>query len=120
MAKFVINLKDIKTDFPQSNKISILLKAFCYNTILDGNFVLSYKSFKGGSMAPNGYSHENTGGILVDSFSYRCYTNSADRNGDLIGSLNFDLINNNGSLSFIRDSTLLISAPSNLRASVIY
>lgn len=116
----LINLKDIKTDFPQSNKISILLKAFWYNTILDGNFVLSYKSFKGGSMAPNGYSHENTGGILVDSFSYRCYTNSADRNGDLIGSLNFDLINNKGSLSFIRDSTLLISAPSNLRASVIY
>lgn len=116
----LINLKDIKTDFPQSNKISILLKAFWYNTILDGNFVLSYKSFKGGSMAPDGYSYKNTGGILVDSFSYRCYTNSADRNGDLIGSLNFDLINNKGSLSFVRDSTLLISAPSNLRASVIY
>lgn len=116
----LINLKDIKTDFPQSNKISILLKAFWYNTILDGNFVLSYKSFKGGSMAPDGYSYKNTGGILVDSFSYRCYTNSADRNGDLIGSLNFDLINNKGSLSFIRDPALLISAPSNLRASVIY
>ena len=116
----LINLKDIKTDFPNSDKISIMLKAFWYNTLLDGNFVLSYKSFKGGTMSPNEYSYKNTGGILVDSFSYQCYTNSVDRNGDLIGSLNFDLINNKGSLSFVRDSTLLISAPSNLRASVIY
>lgn len=116
----LINLKDIKTDFPQSNKISILLKAFWYNTILDGNFVLSYKSFKGGSMAPDGYSYKNTGGILVDSFSFSCYTDSQDRDGDLIGSLNFDLINNKGSLSFVRDSTLLVSAPSDLRASITY
>lgn len=97
-----------------------MLKAFWYNTFLDGNFVLSYKSFKGGTMSPNGYSYENTGGIIVDSFSFSCYTDSQDHDGDLIGFLNFDLINNKGSLSFVRDSTLLVSAPSDLRASITY
>ena len=116
----LINLKDIKTDFPNSDKISIMLKAFWYNTLLDGNFVLSYKSFKGGTMSPNEYSYENIGGVLIDSFSFSCYTDSQDRDGDLIGSLNFDLINNKGSLSFVRDSTLLVSAPSDLRASITY
>ena len=116
----LINLKDIKTDFPNSNKISIMLKAFWYNTLLDGNFVLSYKSFKGGTMSPNGYSYENTGGVIVDSFSSGCYTDSQDHDGDLIGFLNFDLLNNKGSLSFVRDSTPLVSAPSNLRASITY
>lgn len=116
----LINLKDIKTDYPNSDKISVMLKAFWYNTLLDGNFVLSYKSFKGGTMSPNGYSYENTGGVLVDSFSFICHTDSEDRDGDLIGFLNFDLINNKGSLSFVRDSTLLVSAPSNFRASITY
>lgn len=116
----LINLKDIKADFPNSDKISVMLKAFWYDTSLDGNFVLSYKSFKGGSMTPNGYSYENTGGVLVDSSSYLCDTDSQDHSGDLIGFLNFDLLNNKGSLSFVRDPTPLVSAPSNLRAIITY
>ena len=117
----LINFKKIRDNYPGQDKIKVMLKAFWYNIVADGRFVVQYKSYKGGEMLVGpGYSYYNEGGSLVDSFSYSCYTSSQDHAGDLIGFLNFDLLNKKGSLSFMKDTLPYISAPSNLRAAINY
>ena len=112
----LINLKEIIKDYPSLDKIKIQLKAFWYNTVLDGKFKLSFISYKDGIMTPNNYTFTNEGGTLVDYFSIDCYTKSQDRNGETIGFLDFDLINNKGNLSLGSGPINTITAPTQLRA----
>ncbi len=112
----LINLKEIIKDYPSLDKIKIQLKAFWYNRVLDGKFKLSFISYKDGIMTPNNYTFTNEGGTLVDYFSIDCYTKSQDRNGETIGFLDFDLINNKGTLSLGSGPINTITAPTQLRA----
>lgn len=89
----LINMNNLLRDFKDQEKITVLLKAFWYNSVGDGNFVLSFTSYKGGTMTTtSNYNYVNNGGTLIDNFTINCYTDSKDHSGVSLGSFTVDLV----------------------------
>lgn len=111
----LISTNNLLRDFKDKNKISILLKAFWYNTVGNGNFILSFTSYKGGVMnTTHDYNYINSGGTLIDNFTINCYTKSQDHDGVPLGTLDIDLINRKSTFKVLTNTTPIIQPPSKL------
>lgn len=74
------------------SNIQILLKAFWFSSVYNGDFNLKFTTYKGGTMSPDSnYSFYNSGGRVVDEFTIQAHTYSQDKAGTPLGYLNIDL-----------------------------
>ena len=107
----LINTKDLINDFPNLKSVKVLLKAFWYSSVGDGRFSLNFKTYKGGTMSPDGsYNFLSVDGTLIDYFTITCYTLSQDKNGVPLGTLDIDLVNKKSTFTVL-DSTAPINQP---------
>lgn len=111
----LISIKELVDNFPSQATIKILLKAFWYSSVGDGRFSLNFKTYKGGTMSPDGdYNFINTDGALIDNFTFTCYTSSQDRAGVPLGTLDIDLINKKSTFTVLNSTDPTIQPPTNL------
>lgn len=88
----LVDIASIKRDFPTQNSIQVLLKAFWFSEVYNGDCNLSFVTYKGGYMeSDGGYGFVNNAGVVVDSLTIQVNTLSKERDGQPLGFLNIDL-----------------------------
>ncbi len=111
----LINTKDLINDFPNLKSVKVLLKAFWYSSVGDGRFSLNFKTYKGGTMSPDGYyNFLSVDGTLIDNFTITCYTSSQDKDGVPLGTLDIDLVNKKSTFTVLDSTAPIIQPPTDL------
>ena len=111
----LINTKDLINDFPNLKSVKVLLKAFWYSSVGDGRFSLNFKTYKGGTMSPDGYyNFLSVDGTLIDNFTITCYTSSQDKDGVPLGTLDIDLVNKRSTFTVLDSTAPILQPPTDL------
>lgn len=99
----LVNLKELKKDFPGQKEFKVLLRAFWYNTRVSGDLTVEVNTYKGGTMSKSGYDWVNTGGTLVQNLKLKTNSpiqiSSAEAEGTPLAVLYYNTETNLGSLS---------------------
>ena len=99
----LLDVKKILLDYPQQVTIEADMRAFWYNSRLDGNLDVEFATYKGGTMQKSGYDFVNTGGNLVQNL--KVSTNTQDTNtsgdGERLAKLTYNIFSKTGSLTRI-------------------
>lgn len=99
----LLDVKKILLDFPQQVTIEADMRAFWYNTRMDGNLDIEFATYKGGTMQKSGYDFINTGGNLVQNLKVSTNTTDTNRegNGERLAKLTYNIFSKTGSLTKI-------------------
>lgn len=100
----LLNLNQLKLDFPNINNFEISLRAYWYSQKNTGNFSLQFESFKGGTMQPNGFDFINVGGTSIQSITLSTNSQlqqSANVDGVEVGRLTYHSSILEGSLTLV-------------------
>lgn len=99
----LVNLKELKKDFPGQKEFKVLLRAFWYSTKASGDLTVEVNTYKGGTMSKSGYDWVNTGGTLVQNLKLKTNSpiqiSSAEAEGTPLAVLFYNTETNLGSLS---------------------
>lgn len=99
----LLDVKKILLDYPQQVTIEADMRAFWYNTRLDGNLDIEFATYKGGTMKKSGFDFINTGGNLVQNL--KVSTNTTDTNtsgdGERLAKLTYNVYSKSGNLTKI-------------------
>ena len=99
----LLDVKKILLDFPQQVTIEADMRAFWYDSRLDGNLDIEFATYKGGTMQKSGHDFVNTGGSLVQNL--KVSTNTQDTNtsgdGERLAKLTYNIFSKTGSLTRI-------------------
>ena len=99
----LVNLKELKKDFPGQKEFKVLLRAFWYSTRASGDLTVEVNTYKGGTMSKSGYDWVNTGGTLVQNLKLKTNSpiqiSSAETEGTPLAVLYYNTETNLGSLS---------------------
>ena len=98
----LLNIKDLKLNYPLQTQFETTLKAFWYSSKITGDFKVQFESYKGGTMVKNGYDFINNGGISIQTLTVDCNSSTVinqNIDGDLVATLTYDSLLNTGTLS---------------------
>ncbi len=98
----LLNIKDLKLNYPLQTQFETTLKAFWYSSKITGDFKVQFESYKGGTMIKNGYDFINNGGISIQTLTVDCNSSTVinqNIDGDLVATLTYDSLLNTGILS---------------------
>lgn len=101
----LVNIVNLKRDFPAQEEFIISLGAFWYNTKSSGDLSIEVNTYKGGVMSKSGYDWQNTGGTLVQNLNFNTnsslQTQTSSTLGTPLGYLSYNTETNLGKLSNI-------------------